>query len=53
MRDSKPPRLDFLASSKGRDPGAPARIYLHVSDLHRLYHVQGFKVDPQKRVQVI
>ena len=45
-------RLDFLASSTGRDPGAPARMYLHLSDLRRWYHVQGFKVDPQRHVQV-
>ena len=45
-------RLDFLASSTSRLPGAPVRLELHVSDLGRLWHVQGFKVDPQRHVQV-
>ena len=31
----------------GRLPGAPVRLYLHLSDLGRLWHVQGFKVDAQ------
>ena len=43
-------RLDFLASSTSRLPGAPVRLELHVSDLGRLWHVQGFKVDAQPLV---
>ena len=43
-------RLDLLASSTGRLPGASARLYLLLRDIGRLYHVKGFKVDAQPLV---